>query len=187
MRLAFTCGPINRPVSESMPEGMSTAITNFFAVLIFSIVCSYSPDAGRVSPVPNRVSTMRSQFSIERSKEERLLMFTSRTVTPRSIADSALTAASVLRSASFPVRSVMTSAPKLSKYRAMTNPSPPLFPFPQKTMTRLLERLLNRFLSAVTTPCPAFSMSVSPEAPYFSMASRSMACISFARATFFIQ
>ena len=53
--------------------------------------------------------------------------------------------------------------------RAMTNPSPPLLPFPQRTATRSLQHPF-KFR-------PAFSISTMPGMPSFSMEMRSISRI----------
>ena len=68
--------------------------------------------------------------------------------------------------------------------RAATNPSPPLFPFPQITPTRLAEGYCDGTKSA--TALPAFSMSVREGTPNRSLVTRSISRISAAVTIFIV-
>ena len=57
---ARTASPSTRPVSEWIPEGTSSASTGAGEAFITRTVSAAAPETARVSPVPNRASTMTS-------------------------------------------------------------------------------------------------------------------------------
>ena len=69
-------------------------------------------------------------------------------------------------------------APSLKRWRATTNPSPPLFPLPATTTIRSAAGSEKRPLKARTMRSPAFSMSTTPGMPSSSIAVLSTAFIS---------
>ena len=62
VKSARTAQPLIWPLSESMPEGISTAITGFLDLLIKSIAFAYMPDISFFSPVPKIASIIMSAF-----------------------------------------------------------------------------------------------------------------------------
>ena len=92
---------------------------------------------------------------------------------PRRPRISRLTRASPLISATRPIRNTTTAMPRCCSVRATTKPSPPLFPRPQRSATRMPARSSKLASIAATTCRPAFSISTSDGMPMSSIVRRS--------------
>ncbi len=168
---ARTARPNGSPVSASRPDGTSTASTGRAHPLIASMSCPGSPRTFPASPVPRSASTTSPAPPHARTTGSgRSASVTSmpassrrRRLTPASPATSCLAAA----------RNTWTRRPSSLRWRAATNPSPPLLPRPH-TMTMGRSRPASvRRAAASATARPAFSISVRPGTPRSSIALRS--------------
>ena len=141
--------PVAAPVVPSSPLGTSTARTGQPEAFIASTAAAAAPSSGRVSPAPNRASTMSCAPSSCRARERRDRACVSaapwrrhRPSEPRG------------RRAGQGGR----RSPASRRWRAATKPSPPLLPGPQRTAMRAPAGAISAASSA--TARPAFSMSV---------------------------
>ncbi len=97
---------------------------------------------------------------------------------PMPRATARLIAASPPTSAAAASSRISGRAPALKRWRATTNPSPPLLPLPATTTIRSAAGSGKRSLKARTMRSPAFSMSTTPGMPSSSIAVLSTAFIS---------
>jgi hypothetical protein len=171
---ARTVGPSGSPVSQSRPDGMSTASTFAPLALMAAITWSNGGRTAPVRPVPNRASTTHSAAASSRRSAAASTDGPPRTSigTPERRRMPWLSAASPVNSSGLANSRTRTGTPRLSRLRAMTKPSPPLFPLPQQTMTGPQAPSAR---STSAAPRPAFSMSTAPGTPNSLMARRSMA------------
>ena len=123
--------PNGCPVSAFNPDGKSTARTGIECSLITSMIFAIGSRTSLCNPVPKIASTSRSHFATRKCD-----FFSASSVSMTLIFNSSFSAMSRLIRAS-PVnvsgdetRKISTSRPACASCRAMTKPSPPLFPFP---------------------------------------------------------
>ena len=123
MTSARTEGDSARPLSESRPEGRSTASTHKPARLIASIHSAALPSGGRLRPVPKIASRISSEPSNRGW---------SAILTPTASRAAAIFTAAPWRA---PRSRAATECrrPQLWRCRAAAIPSPPFDPFPQRT------------------------------------------------------
>ncbi len=176
---APTCSPIT---SASAPEGMSTATTGAQLAFSAAIASPYNPLTGGRKPVPRMASTRTSATKTARAGSA-LSCSWEDTVTGATGSLGNISAASRRSAEGSDNSSTRTCLPAWCSLRAATNPSPPLFPFPQITPMRLAEGYCVTTKSA--TAVPAFSMRVSEGTPKRSLVMRSISLIS-AAVTIFI-
>ena len=112
------------------------------------------------------------------------LVFNSSIGIPRFFADRAFVFASPFSSVINAANRTVTFAPKLERCRAITKPSPPLFPLPQKIIIFFEDRSGIISANRLTIVVPAFSIRTIPGIPISSIAHRSMARICLAVTTF---
>ena len=123
---ALTAHPITAPVSDEIPDGMSTAKTLFPLRFMLSIISAYSPSIFRDSPIPKRAS----MISVESEKSDRGDIFI-----PLSISSPRRNAASGEHLSLFPEKTTSTLIPRRASISAIAMPSPPLFPVPHTAVT----------------------------------------------------
>jgi len=145
VRSARIWGPWTWPVSESSPEGISTAATYFPDLFMLSMIFLYRPTGVLVKPVPKIASTTMWQWRRGWLADFKLSFEISRMARPSLLAIFALIRADPLSCDIFPRSRIFTSTPILNNWRATTSPSPPLFPFPATTRTFFL-RQAGKFL-----------------------------------------
>src|SRR5215212_9650573 len=127
-----------------MPLGISTAATGISRRGSWSMSSAARPAIGRDRPVPNSAST--ASFVPSRDCDA------GRMSPCQSAAIAAASPSSDMRS---PTSTTRTAQPSRCKYRATTNPSPPLLPGPQSTTAGLF---VHRLIIASATALPAFSI-----------------------------
>ena len=167
VRAACTAAPWICPVVPSSPLGTSTARIGLPDALMVLATSAATPSSGRDSPAPNKASTIRSAPGPSPA--------VSGSTGP--LHRCAITAASPLSAPRSPRSATRTSNPRSASSRAATKPSPPLLPGPHSTA--ILEPAGTIFAVSSATARPAFSISVSDDAPAAS-ASRSANTISAA-------
>ena len=104
----------------------------------------------------------------------------STTGTPSGDKSSRLATASPVTRVRSDNRKTVTSTSRWDRQRAMTYPSPPLFPRPAMTPTLRAAMSGNSSVRNAAAPRPAFSIRILPGRPKDSIVLRSIACISLA-------
>ncbi len=164
VRIAVGAMPRTAPVAPSTPLGTSTATTASRRATTPAITSRATPSIGRERPAPNSASMTRlvsAGRSGARGSTGRFQRAACRAASPRSLSRS-------------PSRKRRSGQPRSARWRAATNPSPPLLPGPQSTATGRGDQ---RSAIAAATAAPARSISVSPETPP-AIARRSASAIS---------
>ena len=141
-----------RPRSPCNPLGTSTATTEVSDMFSSSTISATLPSSARVRPAPNSASTTTVASLIASG--------VSGTTAPSQ--RFAISAASPRSDSRLPSSAIQTSQPNAARWRAATNPSPPLFPGPHNTTA--FPRTC-RSITASATARPAFSISVSDGTP----------------------
>ena len=134
--------------------------------MISSTISFIKPVISPEKPVPKRASTFKSASILEGISS---FFKTSVMGKPNFSAFSRLVLASPLTSSLLAVRKNSTSAPHSERNLPTTNPSPPLFPLPQKIITFLFLTSPKISFAAKATPSPAFSINCNPGMPIPSM------------------
>ena len=168
---ARTAAPTTAPVEPSTPDGTSSATIVPIGGRIASMAWATAPRGAPRKPVPRRASTTTS------ARLSRARRTPSTTAIPRRLAMSWFRRASGGSFRTSPASRHSTSQPAACRWRATTNPSPPLLPAPQTTAA-LPEPPRRRISSAAARP--ARSMSTAPGMPSSPMARASTARISSA-------
>ena len=132
---APTCSPMT---SASAPEGMSTATIGEEVSFIAAMASAYTPLTGGRKPVPRMASTRTSASNTARAASA-FNGSLDDAITGASGSLVNISAASPRSSDRSASSSRRTSLPASCRRRAATNPSPPLFPFPQMMPIRFAE------------------------------------------------
>ena len=119
---ARTAAPITSPVSEEMPDGISTENTGMPEELICSAADLYLPVSGRESPAPKSASTTVLTPSVQISGDISI---------PSFFKTPSLNALSSEHFSGSPTRVTETRFPFSCRMCAIAMPSPPLLPVPQ--------------------------------------------------------
>ena len=175
---ALIAGPMISALSALSPDGRSSATTGARDSLTASITEAVRPRAGPSSPVPRSPSTRTSALRAASPTAAAWAAVRISSTRPRHRLSA--WAASPLTSARRPTSSTLTLAPRALRWRATTKPSPPLFPFPQRTSTPLPSMGAKRSAISRAAPAPAASMRRGPGMPSWLMARESRARISAA-------
>ncbi|GIX14984.1 MAG: hypothetical protein KatS3mg118_2943 [Paracoccaceae bacterium] len=173
MRLAGRTRSSTRPLSRSSPEGASTATqTGAPAAPMLALArASRSASSGRPSPMPNSASNTTAWPPAPASPSGRMRP-------PASCQRRSAAAASGGRAPRGSSANSSTRAPSRTSSRAITKPSPPLFPGPHRTAAdRPRHSGPNLARAASTTPRPACSISPAPVTRPPAIAACSMARI----------
>ena len=124
---ARTAAPTTAPVEPSTPDGTSSATIVPIGGRIASMAWATAPRGAPRKPVPRRASTTTS------ARLSRARRTPSTTAIPRRLAMSWFRRASGGSFRASPASRHSTSQPAACRWRATTNPSPPLLPAPQTT------------------------------------------------------
>src|SRR5476649_566880 len=174
VRPASIDGPIGSAESADRPDGRSIATTGIPEAFTSVTTDSMNPEIGALRPVPKMASTISVQsLTSEKCSSQAWLSAISTTVRPSRPRISRLILASPRTSATRPIRNTETSTPRCTSVRAMTNPSPPLLPRPQRTAICRSSKSPYIASIAATVWRPAFSMRTSEGMPMSSTVRRS--------------
>ena len=117
---ACTVGPSGLPVSQSSPDGISTAKTWAALVLIAAITRSNGATIGPLRPVPNTASTIQPAYACIRCRVASVTAGSANCAIPARRAISAFVAASPRNSSKFERDQIETGHPAFSRWRAIT-------------------------------------------------------------------
>ena len=162
VRSARTATPSTAALVPSTPLGMSTATIGTSAAFSPSIASAHSSSGSPRNPVPKIASTATSARSSSRPS---VAGSNRRTRTPVSARRRRLAAAGSRDPAGSCSTTTTTRIPHRARCRAVTNPSPPLFPLPHTTTARRPYEPPVRSAQALATAQPARSMRSSAATP----------------------
>src|SRR5260370_4143811 len=193
VRWANRTEPAGASPSEGKPEGVSTEriragrgnVALCDSRLMSEMARAMTPVTGPRRPGPNNATTRTvAEPSSGNTRSQSSSVTIDSILFPASRQRARFAAASPSTPSGLPIQRTRGNRVASFKYRAATNPSPPLLPLPHNTQTRTLSRPATTRQTASATLRPAASINCRLGMPYRSVVRRSTSRLSGAVVAF---